>query len=244
MGRMIENPDNYMLGLDPNEMAWYERPRLPRKLWDKRFKEKWENEPDLFMGRETPDTPYPFIVIRAPLGAWNGYVGIPKDHPFYGKGYDEIPVKGPKTRADVDYARENGQFWAVGFSHGARSGNHEPAQEKCFDHDDTYQTMQDTIKETFRLARQLYKLRMRQESKAYTHYIHGKYSIWKIEDTLGTILCRDRLPVGVIYNALPPLKGFEFIPLANHMRLDSIKSADLEELIGIVEVEIAKHKWK
>lgn len=42
---------------------------------------------------------------RGPVGAWCGYVGIPKEHPLHGRDYDEM-VKTPKSiierKIDVD----------------------------------------------------------------------------------------------------------------------------------------------
>lgn len=35
---------------------------------------------------------FPSITPSIGAGAANGYVAVPKDHPFYGKHYDDIPV--------------------------------------------------------------------------------------------------------------------------------------------------------
>lgn len=44
------------------------------------------------------------FVQRNRMGAWYGYVGVPKDHPFYGKDYDDVEpypdVHGGLTYAD------------------------------------------------------------------------------------------------------------------------------------------------
>lgn len=35
---------------------------------------------------------FPSILPSIGAGAANGYVAVPKDHPFYGKSYDDVPV--------------------------------------------------------------------------------------------------------------------------------------------------------
>lgn len=46
----------------------------------------WLHEPnELF----TEVFGYRIALIRSPLGAWNGYVGVPKGHPLYGAHYSE-----------------------------------------------------------------------------------------------------------------------------------------------------------
>lgn len=46
----------------------------------------WLDEPnELF----TEVFGYRIALIRGPLGAWNGYVGVPKGHPLYGAHYSE-----------------------------------------------------------------------------------------------------------------------------------------------------------
>jgi hypothetical protein len=47
----------------------------------------WQQEPDkahwVYKGLDC-------LIVRGPSGALCGYVGVPKSHPFYGKGYDEV----------------------------------------------------------------------------------------------------------------------------------------------------------
>lgn len=42
------------------------------------------------------------LLLRGPMGAWCGYVGVGPDHPFHGKSYDDIDVDvhGGLTYAD------------------------------------------------------------------------------------------------------------------------------------------------
>ena len=49
----------------------------------------WKDEPDKM---QWPDaaTGYPCLIVRNPVGALCGYVGVTKDHPAYGKGYEDV----------------------------------------------------------------------------------------------------------------------------------------------------------
>jgi hypothetical protein len=66
---------------------------------------------------------FDYMILRIPaLGILNGYVGLPKGHPDYGKSYDDIEVsvhggltynsyKNPKTKEEDD-------LWWIGFDTG------------------------------------------------------------------------------------------------------------------------------
>jgi hypothetical protein len=48
----------------------------------------WQDEPD---AKEFQSRGYTCILMRTPImGTWNGYVNIPKHHPWYGIGCDNI----------------------------------------------------------------------------------------------------------------------------------------------------------
>ncbi|WP_201750180.1 hypothetical protein [Tautonia marina] len=49
----------------------------------------WESEPDKKQWLDQA-TGYPCLIVRGPLGALCGYVGVSKDHPHFGKDY-EVP---------------------------------------------------------------------------------------------------------------------------------------------------------
>ena len=49
----------------------------------------WQDEPDKKQWFDK-ETGYPCLIVRNDFGALCGYVGIPEDHPFYNKGYDEV----------------------------------------------------------------------------------------------------------------------------------------------------------
>jgi len=77
------------------------------------------------------------------VGWGNGYVHIPKTHPLYGKGYDEIDVD---VHGGLTYAEKEGESWVVGFDT-AHYGDNEENCSKAF-----------VIKETKKLRNQLIKL--------------------------------------------------------------------------------------
>lgn len=51
----------------------------------------WDDEPDKI---QWPDeaTGLPCLIVRAPLSALCGYVGVPRNHPAYEMGYNEVEV--------------------------------------------------------------------------------------------------------------------------------------------------------
>ena len=60
--------------------------------------EPWKDEPDALDFIDDA-TSYPIALRRGPVGAWCGYIGVPKDHPWHGKGYSEA-VKAPRALTD------------------------------------------------------------------------------------------------------------------------------------------------
>jgi len=50
---------------------------------------EWDSEPDLVEWRDKR-TGYPCLVVRGPLGALCGYVGVPPEHPLHGKPYNDV----------------------------------------------------------------------------------------------------------------------------------------------------------
>jgi len=62
----------------------------------------WKHEPDKKQWRDQA-TGLPCLIVRGPVGALCGYVGVSRDHPFYGLHYDvceDIEVHGGLTFAD------------------------------------------------------------------------------------------------------------------------------------------------
>lgn len=51
----------------------------------------WENEPDKRQWLD-PATGLPCLIVRGPVGALCGYVGVPRSHPAYEKDYDDVDV--------------------------------------------------------------------------------------------------------------------------------------------------------
>ncbi len=86
----------------------------------------WMNEPDKRQWSD-PATGLPCLIVRGPLGALCGYVGVAEGHKFYAKNYDAVDVDChggltfSNTCADVEEAEE-GKY----ICHVAESG--EPAK--------------------------------------------------------------------------------------------------------------------
>jgi hypothetical protein len=51
----------------------------------------WQTEPDRVQWSHAG---FACLVIRNHLfGNWCGYVGVPEEHPYFGKSYDDVPVE-------------------------------------------------------------------------------------------------------------------------------------------------------
>ncbi len=80
------------------------------------MKKPWEQEPDCIEWADPP-TGYPCKMLRNDNGAWCGYIGLPKGHPWYGVRYSDIyprpTVHGGLTFAD-HWSTDDLRWW-VGF---------------------------------------------------------------------------------------------------------------------------------
>lgn len=100
---------------------------------------------------------FPCILQRNPMGAWCGYVGIPKDHKFYGQDEDlDLDVHGGITYAEEcnDHICHDSteKVWWLGFDC-AHAYDHVP--KLGFFNGQVYRTMAYAQNETERLAEQL-----------------------------------------------------------------------------------------
>lgn len=96
----------------------------------------WDNEPDKKQWQDEK-TGLPCLIVRGPLGALCGYVGVPPGFMFYGYDYDDIDVpldvyggitftgscsEGPEDQAicHIHDEGEEDNVWWIGFdcSHG------------------------------------------------------------------------------------------------------------------------------
>lgn len=81
---------------------------------------EWDDEPDKV---QWPDeaTGLPCLIVRGPVGAWCGYVGVPVGHPWHGKGYDDCGMYAPKPdgyEEDWYPCVHGGLTYAAGCGHG------------------------------------------------------------------------------------------------------------------------------
>jgi hypothetical protein len=72
-----------------------------------------------------------FPEIRRNTGFGNGYIGVPKGHPFYGKDYNalhelyQIDIHGGLT-----YSEQEGDYWVIGFDTAHASDTSTTCNEK------------------------------------------------------------------------------------------------------------------
>ena len=79
----------------------------------------WDDEPDKKQWRD-PSTGLACLIVRGPLGALCGYVGVPSGHPWHGKDYDDCGTYMPKPEGYEDdwYPRVHGGLtFAKGCGH-------------------------------------------------------------------------------------------------------------------------------
>lgn len=75
----------------------------------------WTTEPDFLEWRSSLAPHYPLMLIRGPLGAWCGYVGVPPHHPSHGReGIRGFNWFGPSRGLRVPTS-EPPHFWWLGF---------------------------------------------------------------------------------------------------------------------------------
>lgn len=85
---------------------------------------EWDKEPDLVEWRDEA-TGYPCLVVRGPMGALCGYVGVPAGHPAHGKDYDSVEVSahggltyGASCAGNICHVPQPGEedhVWWLGF---------------------------------------------------------------------------------------------------------------------------------
>ena len=87
---------------------------------------EWQDEPDRLEWRHASGLPC--LVVRGPLGALCGYVGVPPEHPLYMRDYDDCDVRahGGLTYSDHCQGKichkpgpgEERDIWWLGFDCG------------------------------------------------------------------------------------------------------------------------------
>lgn len=113
---------------------------------------------------------FPCLMRRNLIGTWCGYVGVPKDHVFYGKDYDEMPdsieVHGGITYSDYgsinvplfDEIKSGDEYFWFGFDC-AHYGDLIPGMialnRQQFGNFETYKDINFAAAETTKLAQQL-----------------------------------------------------------------------------------------
>lgn len=134
----------------------------------------WDGEPDKVQWNHAG---FACLAVRNRMGAWCGYVGVPREHPAYKQDYNEVEVDvhGGLTFADkcqpkgpICHVPEPGfpeDVWWLGFDT-AHHMDIVPSMLKYGNEFGTYRTLRYIKRETNSLARQLAAYGMKQTVKA------------------------------------------------------------------------------
>ena len=128
---------------------------------------QWDNEPDK---AQWIDSGLDCLIVRGPVGALCGYVGVPETHPAFGQGYDEqdLGVHGGLTFSGECRPGDEGKgichtgevankvVWWLGFDC-SHAGDTAPTMPPFFD-DDVYRDFNYVKAQCSNLARQLAEL--------------------------------------------------------------------------------------
>ena len=138
---------------------------VDRSTWSKG---EWDKEPENRV--DFIHSGFSCFILRGPMGAWCGYVGVPSTHPAYEKDYNDdilekIDVHGGLTYADkcagvICHVPEPGMpddVWWLGFDT-AHYGDVVPLNVHWAQHDETYKNIKYVTDEVKSLAEQLEKM--------------------------------------------------------------------------------------
>lgn len=133
-----------------------------RELWGEG---PWQNEPDYLQFKDEA-TGAPCLIVRGPVGALCGYVGVPEGHKYFGVEYDNVPVEvhGGLTYSNhctdhICHVPEPGEpdhVWWLGFDC-AHSEDMAPAIPVVCNGRYRYRDMDYVKREIRELAEQLYE---------------------------------------------------------------------------------------
>jgi hypothetical protein len=137
---------------------------IDKSTWP--FHGPWDNEPDKIQWLDK-ETRFPCLIVRNPhLGALYGYVGVDKNHPAFGRDYNDIDVSVhggliystfcQETEHGICHLVEEGEddntYW-LGFDC-AHFGDYSPSLT-MFDSIGEYRTIDYVKNEVANLAKQL-----------------------------------------------------------------------------------------
>lgn len=88
----------------------------------------WDSEPDKIQMKDEA-TGLPCLIVRGPVGALCGYVGVPEGHPWHGAHYDSVGF-GDKAPDEYDPDWYPDVHGGLTFSDGCRH-DPDPAQGIC-----------------------------------------------------------------------------------------------------------------
>jgi hypothetical protein len=135
----------------------------------------WNDEPDKVEWRSSTNPAFPCLIVRGYHGALCGYVGVDKNHPYYGKHHDSIEdievhgglIYSNKCQEDgmichVPLNNESDDVWWLGFDC-AHSDDYVPMIGQFVDRPTNYRNIEYVIDEISRLAEQLAAIKLDSE---------------------------------------------------------------------------------
>jgi hypothetical protein len=79
---------------------------------------QWDNEPEFV---DVEGNGYHLVVLRSHMGNLNGYVGVNRQHPWFGKHYDDRSLWGIQVHGGLTFCGKafrqgmKGKYWYFGF---------------------------------------------------------------------------------------------------------------------------------
>lgn len=89
--------------METREWKFEENPNYPLGVGP------WNDEPDKKQWLDK-ETGLPCLIVRNPMGALCGYVGVSKEHPLFNKDYDEVGVEVHGGLTFSDFCQEGGKI--------------------------------------------------------------------------------------------------------------------------------------
>lgn len=149
-------------------MQYKEYKTVDKSGWPQRG--EWDNEPDKVQYVDE-ETGFPCLIVRNPFGSLCGYVGIKKEHPYFGKDYKQCDIWCHWGLAYSDFCQtvegesvgvchlvdngENDEVWWLGFDC-AHSGDISPSMNASLNFvDSRYRNINYVKEQNTSIAQQL-----------------------------------------------------------------------------------------
>lgn len=89
--------------IDVTERVWRHTDEERREKHRLTTPGPWDHEPDKVQWID-PVTNLDCLAVRNPMGVWCGYVGVPSEHPSYGRPYDDLNNLGLNVHGGLTFS--------------------------------------------------------------------------------------------------------------------------------------------